>query len=58
MVKEILYLIWWKSETLDLEIRNSYERTNCKALDIILECQKSTEEIKNFLPKRFKKGIN
>ena len=47
-----------KSETLDLEIRNSYEKTNCKALDILLEYQKSTEGIKNFFPKRFKKGIN
>ena len=29
-----------------------------KAFDILLECEKSTDGIKMFLPKRFKKDIN
>ena len=29
-----------------------------KVLDILLECEKSTERINKFLPKRFKKDIN
>ena len=29
-----------------------------KAFDILLECEKSTDGIKVFLPKRFKKDIN
>ena len=42
-----------KSETKDLDNRNLYEKSKYKALDIILECEKSTKEIKKFLPKRF-----
>ena len=42
-----------KSETKDLDNRNLYEKSKYKALDIILECEKSAEEIKKFLPKRF-----
>ena len=35
-----------------------YEKSNRKALDILLECEKSTKEIKEFLPKRYRKDIN
>ena len=35
-----------KSETKDLDNRNLYEKSKYKALDIILECEKSTEKIK------------
>ena len=44
-----------KSETKDLINRNLYEKNKHKALDIPLKCEKSTEEIKKFLPKTFKK---
>ena len=35
-----------------------YERSKFKANDILLKCEKSTEGIKKFLAKRFKKDIN
>ena len=47
-----------KSGTKDLDNRNLYEKSMHKALDILLESEKSTERINKFLPKRFKKDIN
>ena len=47
-----------KSATKDLDNRNLYEKSKRKALDIPLECEKSTKEIKEFLPRRFQKDIN
>ena len=47
-----------KSVTKDLDNRNLYEKRKRKALDILLECEKSTKEIKEFLPRRFQKDIN
>ena len=47
-----------KSKTKDLDNRNLYERSKFKANDILLKCEKSTEGIKRFLAKRFKKDIN
>ena len=42
----------------DLDNRNLYEKSKRKALDILLECEKSTEGIKKFFPKNSKKYIN
>ena len=47
-----------KSVTKDLDNRNLYEKSKRKALDILLECEKITKEIKEFLPRRFQKDIN
>ena len=47
-----------KSEARDLNNRNLYERSKRKASGILLKCEKSTEGIKAFLPRRFKKDIN
>ena len=41
-----------KSETKDLDNRNLYEKSKRKALDILLECEKSTEGIKKASSKR------
>ena len=46
-----------KSEISDLNNWNLYEKSKLKALNIILKCEKSTEGIKKFLPKGFKKDI-
>ena len=35
-----------------------YEKGKLKAFDILVKCEKSTEGIKRFLPKRLKKDIN
>ena len=47
-----------KRGTKDLDNRNLYEKSNLKAFDILVKCEKSTEEIKKVLPKRLKKDIN
>ena len=47
-----------KSGIKDLDNRNLYEKSKRKALDILLECEKSTEGIKKFFPKNSKKYIN
>ena len=47
-----------QSETKDSDNRYLYERNKRSALDIFLECEKSTEWIKEFLLKIFKKDIN
>ena len=47
-----------KSGIKDLDNRNLYEKSKHKALDILLECEKSTEGIKKFFPKNSKKYIN
>ena len=46
-----------KSEIRDLGERNLHEKTRLKALEILLECEKSTAGIKTFLPKRLNKEI-
>ena len=45
-----------KSVTKDLNNRNLYEKSERKALDILLESEKSTKEIKEFLFKEISKG--
>ena len=45
-----------KSVTKDLNNRNLYEKSERKALDILLESEKSTKEIKEFLSKEISKG--
>ena len=47
-----------QSETKDLDNRYLCEKSKRSALDIFLECEKSTEWIKEFLLKIFKKDIN
>ena len=47
-----------KRGTKDLDNRNLYEKSKLKAFDILVKCEKSTEEIKKVLPKRLKKDIN
>ena len=41
-----------KSGIKDLDNRNLYEKSKRKALDILLECEKSREGIKKFFPKK------
>ena len=40
-----------------LDERNLYEKSRSKALEILLKCEKCTEGINKFLPKRFIKDI-
>ena len=45
-----------KRENKDLNSRNLYKKSKLKELDILLECEKSTEGIKkSFFQKDFKK---
>ena len=53
MKEYMLSSFFQKSETKDLVNRNLYEKNKHKALDIPLECEKNTEEIRKLLPKRF-----
>ena len=47
-----------KRENKDLNNRNLYKKSKLKALDILLECEKSTEGIKkSFFQKDFKKTL-
>ena len=46
-----------KSKIRDLGEKNFFEKTELKAFEILLKCEKSVEGIKKFLPKRFNKDI-
>ena len=41
-----------KSEIKYLDEKNLHEKSRLKAFKILLECEKSVERIKKFLPKR------
>ena len=42
-----------KSEIKDFDNKNLYEKNKLKALEILLECERSTEGVKKFFPKKF-----
>ena len=46
-----------KKDIKNLSEENMYQKADLKALEILLECEKSVAGIKKFLPKIFKKDI-